>query len=190
MTSVSSAMSTRPVRPCSVSVGCGLPRVGDAQGNVDGVRAGNEILAGEDVVAEDEIVEADEQDAEPAKVLPTPVLPSPSEVEEHRVDHIPYRCWCRECVEGFGREEGHFSRDGERGLPIISLDDMLLCRRGVFERKEFVPVEAELVLKILIVRDSRSSTPRSPIASTLRCLRSCQMCTRTKHGLLNQCHLR
>ena len=29
-----------------------------------------------------------------------PQLPSPEEVEEHRIDHLPYRVWCRHCVEG------------------------------------------------------------------------------------------
>ena len=37
---------------------------------------------------------------EPWKVAPSPQEHTPADVEEHRVTHIPYRSWCRECVEG------------------------------------------------------------------------------------------
>ena len=88
---------------------------------------GVEVLAGEDEAGDDgEIIEADEQDAEPIRTLPTPSMPSASEVEEHRVDHIPYRCWCRECIEGFGREDQHHPSVGERWMPIIGLDSVFV----------------------------------------------------------------
>ncbi len=32
-----------------------------------------------------------EEDVEQLKVAPSPLLPSPSEVEDHRITHYPYR---------------------------------------------------------------------------------------------------
>ncbi len=52
---------------------------------------------GEDMVmgAEEDIFEIPdeevEEDVEQLKVAPSPLLPSPSEVEDHRITHYPYR---------------------------------------------------------------------------------------------------
>ena len=51
--------------------------------------------------AEEEIVSEEiEVEVEPLRIAPSPQKPSASEVEEHRITHIPCRSWCRECVEG------------------------------------------------------------------------------------------
>ena len=34
-----------------------------------------------------------------------PVQPSAADVAEHRVTHMPYRSWCRQCVAGRGLGE-------------------------------------------------------------------------------------
>ena len=47
------------------------------------------------------------EEALPTKVIARPTMPTQAEVERHRIDHIPYRSWCPECVEGFGRERPH-----------------------------------------------------------------------------------
>ena len=39
-----------------------------------------------------------EEDVEQLKVAPSPLLPSPSEVEDHRITHYPYRSWCKFCA--------------------------------------------------------------------------------------------
>ncbi len=52
-----------------------------------------------------------EQDVEPARRLPEPGQPTKAMIEEHRDDqHIPYRSWCSECVEGRATGEQHNSR--------------------------------------------------------------------------------
>ena len=44
----------------------------------------------------EEIMESGEhEEVEDRRPLPNPDVPTQSEVEEHRVDHIPYRSWCR-----------------------------------------------------------------------------------------------
>ena len=61
-----------------------------------------------------EDIVSQEPEVEPLKVLPTPVLPTQSEIDEHQVDHIPYRSWCRHCGEGFGSEDGHPCAGGRK----------------------------------------------------------------------------
>ena len=35
------------------------------------------------------------EEAEPLVVAPSPKMPDPATVEEHRITHIPFRCWCK-----------------------------------------------------------------------------------------------
>ena len=55
-------------------------------------------------------IEAPEEEAHPQRNVPRPDLPSHAEIDRHRVDHIPYRAWCPECVEGVGRERDRTTR--------------------------------------------------------------------------------
>ena len=57
----------------------------------------------------EDVIESTEEEVQPRRVQRTPVLPTQSELDEHRIDHLPYRSWCPECVEGFGREMEHQS---------------------------------------------------------------------------------
>ena len=42
-----------------------------------------------------------------------------AEMAEHRANgHLPYRCWCPDCVEGFGREWAHAGSGVERDFLI------------------------------------------------------------------------
>jgi hypothetical protein len=59
------------------------------------------------------------------KTRPRPALPTPDEVTAHEATHHPYRSWCRHCVAGAGRRDGHAavsvaSRD--EGIVTISSD--------------------------------------------------------------------
>ena len=75
--------------------------------------------AEEDGEAEVEDVELDAEEAEERKVLPTPVLPSQADIDEHWIDHYPYRSWCGKCVEGRGRERPHFRTHDKRKIPTV-----------------------------------------------------------------------
>ena len=91
-------------------------------------------------VQEGDVIESGEheEECEMRKALPTPIAPTPSEIEDHRVDHLPYRPWCDHCVEGQGRERGHFSVDqSKRGLSTLSMDYLFVTSTGVFTRAEF-----------------------------------------------------
>ena len=71
--------------------------------------------------AVEEIIQIDEE-TQPRKPIPTPAVPSQSDIDEHRIDHIPYRSWCRECVEEHAREWRHTHDDDAKGT--CSFDSM------------------------------------------------------------------
>ncbi len=58
----------------------------------------DEESGGDDVGAED-------QEVEPMRTAPDPELPTEAEVEDHRIDHTPYRSWREWCRRGRGLGE-------------------------------------------------------------------------------------
>ena len=51
--------------------------------------------------------------------------PTPEERAQHELTHLPFRSWCRFCVMGRGRQEGHFrqsKKESSDNMPEISLD--------------------------------------------------------------------
>ena len=63
-----------------------------------------------------------EEDVEPRKTVRTPYTPIASELAEHRDDHSPYRDWCPDCLEAFGREAPHRCENKRSWLPVITCD--------------------------------------------------------------------
>ena len=59
-------------------------------------------------VAEDQVADQgqseEQEEAVRRRPLPVPDMPCASEVAHHKTTHCPYRSWCDECVEAFGRE--------------------------------------------------------------------------------------
>ena len=50
-------------------------------------------------------------------------MPNSAEVEEHNKTHLPYRCWCRHCVRGRGKELPHTRCNREPGeIPEFHFD--------------------------------------------------------------------
>ena len=114
------------------------------------------------VVAPGEEIEIEAEEAEPVKCLHTPILPSQSDVDEHRISHIPYWNWCPRCLAAMGRENPHVSVDhAKRAIPTIAMDYMFLTTKGVKfknETGELGEDEQKGALKVLIVRDLRSKS--------------------------------
>ena len=105
---------------------------------------------------EGEVIEAGEEEEEcaPRRVAPDPGAPSQQDVDEHEIDHTPYRSWCDACVEGRGIGDQH--RAGPEGrVPVVSFDYLLITTRGVRQKEQLLPGEVVL-LKILVVKDSKS----------------------------------
>ena len=63
-----------------------------------------------------------EEEAEERRILPTPTLPSQREIDEHWIDHYPYRNWCGKCVEGRGREKPHYRTHDRRKIHTVVFD--------------------------------------------------------------------
>ena len=83
--------------------------------------------------------------------LASPDMPSASDVSHHKTTHCPYRSWCDECVEAFGREWPHHSGgDGrKRSIPVIHMDYDFLTDRGLFKRDEISNEDMKSALTIL-----------------------------------------
>ncbi len=82
--------------------------------------------------------DAEEQEVETQKKAPNPLLPSAEDVDDHLVSgHYPYRCWCRECVEGRAVGEHHVrTRDHEKLIPTVAFDYFFMTAGGVQRRGE------------------------------------------------------
>ena len=71
------------------------------------------------------------------RVVASPTLPTLSELQKHRITHLPYRAWCPDCVEAFAREMAHHQSSLERReFPLISVDYFFLSSEGVITRDE------------------------------------------------------
>ena len=149
----------QPVRPL-------LPAQTDQPGPVDGSdedqgeRGPGDGEPGQAEVEadENEEIETHEDEVLAQRPLRTPYTPSASEVAQHRADgHNPYRDWCEECNDAFGREMAHRDVHHESvWVPVISCDYLFLSARGVYHRREWEPIEGEQFLKVLVIYDSSS----------------------------------
>ena len=109
----------------------------------------NVMPSGEDQEAGEGAEEEEEQEEEvECKVCKDPGEPSQQERDEHDVTHLPYRPWCRVCVEAKGKEDPHRRVDQERkenGVPVISLDYAFMGQEG-----------QEGHTKIIVMKDNRT----------------------------------
>ena len=51
--------------------------------------------------------------------------PGQEEVDDHNVNHIPFRSWCTHCVKGKANNQGHSSSasgSNESEVPVVSID--------------------------------------------------------------------
>ena len=117
--------------------------------------ARSENIDGKDNAPEDEL----EEDLAPKRISPDPGQPTEQEVSEHNVDHMPYRSWCEFCVKGRGTGEQHRESSGS-SIPIIAFDYLFATDKGLKRRAELEGDEDDkaAVLKILVVKDSKSKT--------------------------------
>ena len=105
-------------------------------------------------VAEDD-VEFDAEDIQPVKSLNTPEMPSRAVVEEHRIDHWPYRSWCDECNEGAGRERSHGPVEPEQRVSMIGMDYGFMTPKGPIVNEGEEGWDDPEALKLLAVKEAR-----------------------------------
>ncbi len=107
---------------------------------------------GEEDTVENVHAEEDPEDVEPLRHAPTPQLPPDSVQKEHNTTHIPYRSWCRWCVEGRGLGEQRGAHKGRRhGIAIVGVDYWFITEGGMKKRKEIIkdyPEDADGATKL------------------------------------------
>ena len=99
-----------------------------------------------------------EEDCGPKRVAPDPGMPTQSEIDDHNVDHLPFRSWCVPCVEGRAAGEQHRRSDGVASqVSKFAFDYMFVTKDKVILREELTEEDEKIVLmKILVGKDSRS----------------------------------
>ena len=68
------------------------------------------------------------------RILPDPGLPTQKQLDDHRIDHLPFRSWCPECVAGRATGEQHVARKEEKQISTFSMDYLYLTKSRVVER--------------------------------------------------------
>ena len=66
----------------------------------------------------------------------TLLLPSAENVEEHRVDHLPFRSLCKFCIGGRRLGQPHALSQSESTIAIVGLDYFFITSDGVVRRDE------------------------------------------------------
>ena len=61
----------------------------------------------------EEVIDAEAVEPVKRKVATTPSSPTDEEVARHSETHLPYRAWCKVCVQGKARQSGHKARPVE-----------------------------------------------------------------------------
>ena len=121
----------------------------------------------EDTLAEGEVIidEEDPEDTAPMRTMTSPKQPTEDEVEQHRIDHQPFRSWCKWCVMGRGLGQPHTGSSRQSSIPIVGIDYFFITSEGLQRRSELgIPDDDEgdeklsadrnegKVVKCLIVR--------------------------------------
>ena len=98
-------------------------------GNEDEAQAGEDkTFFAEDLQGKADKAELDARDLEASEAFPIGVKKSPlgrsaEKRAEHEILHELYRSWCRACVAGRGRSDGHFARtNAEKRFPVVGID--------------------------------------------------------------------
>ncbi len=108
-------------------------------------------LPGEDA-AEDEEDFTDPVQA-PRRVLPDPGQPTARQREEHRIEHWPYRSWCRFCVEGRCTADHHRGMPDEHKMPTLCFDYLFCTKSKRMALKKELLAGEEVDLKILVAKE-------------------------------------
>ena len=94
------------------------------------------------------------------QVCPIPIPQSLKEIEDHNIDHLPYRSWCAACVMGRAVGEPHkCKKEDESKRPVVTFGCLFITRGAGKERNVDTRDEVngkEIILKILVVKDTRS----------------------------------
>ena len=68
------------------------------------------------------IEEEEQQQAVPAKGLKSPDQPTPQERAEHNLTHLPFRSWCKQCVQNKSKSDAHPRQQCNSKAPVVQFD--------------------------------------------------------------------
>ena len=78
-----------------------------------------------------EELEEDTPDLRHATDVPNPTA---DQVEKHKVTHLPYRSWCKQCVMGRGVGRPHSKSTTASSIPIVGMDYFFITKEGIRRR--------------------------------------------------------
>ena len=122
------------------------------------VEGQDEVAEGQEGASREGDAETDHEDDEcaPKTAAKDPGAPTQAEIDEHEVDHLPYRSWCECCVMGRGTGEQHRPGPSSR-VPVISFDYLFIAQSKILTEEELGVDEAKAAaVKVLVVKDSKS----------------------------------
>jgi len=97
------------------------------------------VVCGVEEEEEEDVKSADEKDdigeARASKLLRDPLKPTDAEVEAHNATHLPFRNWCRICVQAKMKNPGHKKQE-ERRAPSTNCVAGLYISGGRGRRQE------------------------------------------------------
>ena len=86
--------------------------------------------------------DGDDEEIQKNRVAPNPILPNAAEVEDHRISHLPFRSWCKECVLGkaLGEQRGtsSASKSGPSRIAVVGVDYFYMTHDNLFRRDEML----------------------------------------------------
>ena len=94
------------------------------------------------------------QECLPRRILPDPGQPTARQLAEHRIDHIPYRSWCPECVAARATGEQHRTAPGARTITRFSFDYLFITRNKKVLTRQQLAEGDEVELKVLVAKDA------------------------------------
>ena len=120
----------------------------------DAVADAEEVIDVEDETTAEAGQHRDQEGAQ-ARILPDPGGPIESQREDHRAcGHIPYRTWCRHCVEGRSTGEQHRARPGKRSICVFAFDYLYLDAAGQLVKREPQMQMDDVDVTILVAKDT------------------------------------
>ena len=94
-----------------------------------------------------------------AKMVKSGYNPTRREIEEHMVNHLPCRAWCRHCVKGKAKGLPHRVKKTEdkedEDIPVISIDYMFMHDKQKEGEEKGMP--------ILVLKDRKTKVVRARV---------------------------
>ena len=94
---------------------------------------------------ESDDVGAEDQEVADQRTAPDPELPTEAEIEDHRIDHTPYRSWCTWCRRGrgLGERRGRGAKEAHT-VPILAMDYFFITKEDIETKESMVQLGFEL----------------------------------------------